>query len=225
MVIFNITKKIINDDSMIKKMTDIINTTNFTDLIIELLNKTGNWEKIDKDYTYDFLSRLLNITGFIPLFESLYNNARTDILDLIEEFFFRYYPDIGNIFGLFRTKLNDILDDTLIFIFDIIINRKDSDEVIDVITNFIIEHNKTYDRIKEVLLDDKMRIFYELLLFRNDLRLIQTKNLIIAKKEILKMIIDVMGNKDCLLLVNEIFKNRDNMDVIKEKIQILFQWF
>ena len=32
------------------------------------------------------------------------------------------------------------------------------------------------------------------------------------------MIIDVMGNKDCLLLVNEIFKNRDNMDAIKEKI-------
>ena len=217
-LIVNITKKIVNNDYMIEQINDIINTTNFTDLMIELLNNSRSWENINKNYTYDFLSRLLNITGIIPLFESLYNTSRTDILDLIEEFFLRYYSDIGNIFGLFRKKLDDILDDTLIFVFEIIKNFKDNNKVIDLITDFIIKHNNTFDRIKEVMLDDKMKVFYELLVFRDDIKLIQTKNLIISKKETLEMIINIMGNKDCLLLGNEILKNRDNMTIIKEKI-------
>ena len=219
-LIYNITKNNINNDTIILQITNIINTTNFTDLMIELLNKPESWGNIDKNYTYNFLIRLCNIDGFIPLFKSLYYNSRTDILDLIEEVLLTYYPDIGNIFVLLRTKLKDILDDTLILAMDIIKNFKDRNRVLDIVAEFLIEHNNTYDKLKEVLLDDKMKAFYELIVFRDESILNQTKNLLLAKKETLEMLINLMGNRETLLLGVEILKRVNNITYLNEKLPI-----
>ena len=221
-LIFNITKKILNNDTMVNQFAEILqpknNKTIFADLIIELLNKPGKWGTIDKKYTYDFLSRLLNISGFIPLFHSLYKISKNDILDLTQEFFLQFYPEIGDIFVIFRNKLNDILDDILILISDVFKNYKDRNKVLDLIRDFGIKHNNIADRIKEVMLNDKMRIFYELVIFKDDELLIQTKNLILAKKETLEMLLNIMKDKETLILGTELLKNMENITFLKENI-------
>ena len=189
-LIYNITKEILNNDTMVNQFAEIIkpknNKTIFADLIIELLNKPGKWANMSKNYTYDFLSRLLNITGFIPLFNGVYKVLKNDILDLTQEFFLTFYPEIGNIFVLLRKELNNILDDILTLIFQIIKNYKDRDTVLDLIRDFALAHNSSYDKIKEVMLNDTMKVFYELVIFKDDELLIQTKDLLLKKKKLWK---------------------------------------
>ena len=221
-LIYNITKEILNNDTMVNQFAEIIkpknNKTIFADLIIELLNKPGKWANMSKNYTYDFLSRLLNITGFIPLFTDVYNASKNDILDLTQEFFLTFYPEIGNIFVLLRKELNNILDDILTLIFQIIKNYKDRDTVLDLIRDFALAHNSSYDKIKEVMLNDTMRVFYELVIFKDDELLIQTKDLLLKKKETLEMLLNIMKNNESLILGTELLKHMDNFTFLNESL-------
>ena len=126
------------------------------------------WKNISQDIAYDFLARLLSINGFNDLFHRLYRNARDDILDFAQEFFLRYYPEIGNVFVEVRKRFPDILDDILIFIFDIIKHHKNKNRVFDLISDFLVEHYDRYDDIKDLMLDDKMNILYDLLIYIDD---------------------------------------------------------
>ena len=221
-LIYNITKKIVNNDTMVNQFAEIIkpknNKTIFADLIIELLNKPGKWANMSKNYTYDFLSRLLNITGFIPLFNGVYKVSKNDILDLTQEFFLTFYPEIGNIFVLLRKELNNILDDILTLIFQIIKNYKDRDTVLDLIRDFALAHNSSYDKIKEVMLNDTMKVFYELVIFKDDEFLIQTKDLLLKKKETLEMLLNIMKNNESLILGTELLKHMDNFTFLNESL-------
>ena len=217
--IFNITIKIINNDTIIEQTTEILkpnnNETKFIDLMIELLNNK-NFSEVDVP---NFINRLMNITGFIELFKNIYSIAKTDILDFLEEFLLiNFSDDIGLIFKLVRTNYTDILDDVLIFTIDMLRNYNNTNALYDTIANFLIEHNNTYDKIKEIMMDDRMRIPYEKLIFVDDKILNETKKLVLRNKTNLEMFLNIMRNKDCLLLGGEILKNTKNFTFILEKM-------
>ena len=215
-LILNITKKIVNNDSMIIQLSNILNSTNFSDLMIELVNNSRTWKNISQDIAYDFLARLLSINGFNDLFHRLYKNARDDILVFAQEFFLRYYPEIGNVFVEVRKRFPDILDDILIFIFDIIKHHKNKNRVFDLISDFLVEHYDRYDDIKDLMLDDKMNILYDLLIYIDDPFLKYAKKLILGNKKTLETFLDIMRNETSLKLGAEILKNIDNFNFLKE---------
>ena len=70
-IILNITKKIVNNGTMIDQIVNVLlNNTNLTELMIEILNRPEdlkNFPKINK-----FLYRLMNIKGIFELIKDIY---------------------------------------------------------------------------------------------------------------------------------------------------------
>jgi len=152
-IIVNITKKIVYNDTMLEQIDNILTKTNFSDIMIEFLNLPDHLKNITN--IKNFVCRITNIKGFFELFIGVYKSSTKDFLDLIEEFI------KGNLekftlkaFNLVRTKLGDFIDDVIIFIYKLFEDMEDKNKIFDHIAHLIIKHNSSYDKIKEVIMDD-----------------------------------------------------------------------
>ena len=220
-IIVNITKKIVNNEDTIHKMTDLLNKTNFTDImieIIEILIMPESEDKLNKTIAYDLLYRLVNIEQFWELFKTLYYESRTDILDLVEEFFTNYDSTLADVFKFLRKKLGNILDEVFSFIFNMIKIYKNKDEMFDTITEFLIKNHDNYDKIKEVMKDGKIKALYNILIDISDPILNHTKNIILGNDEFLEMFLNIIEDTDSLILGTEILKKINDFNFIKEKM-------
>ena len=110
-----------------------------------------------------------------------------------------------------RYNFSDIIDDIIIFIYRVIENYEERNIVYDLITGFIIKHNSSYDKIKEILKSKPMRILYDKLIFVDDDILEITKHLIFEDDNTFEMFLNISGNKDSLLLGTKLLKNLDNI--------------
>ena len=218
--VLNITKNYIYNDSIILQIANIMNTTNFTDLIIELIN----WPKESKDSinyyrVYFFLHRLAMIKGFFNLFQSIYNSSRTDLLDFIQEFLNVYYSEkLASILALIRTKMGEYMDDVVVFIYQIFMNFNDSKKILEKIQEFLNAHNNSYDKIKEIMMEEQMRNLLDTLIYVNDTIMLNIKNIIIWNKEFMGQFFDILRNNKSLNLSIDLLKNINNMSYLKENV-------
>ena len=198
LLILNITKKIVNNNTIINQFAKILkpenNKTIFSDLMIELLIINERKEPINETMSYVYLNKVLKIDGFFKLFQSIYNSSKV------------------------RYNFSDIIDDIIIFIYRVIENYEERNIVYDLITDFIIKHNSSYDKIKEILKSKPMRILYDKLIFVDDDILEITKHLIFEDDSTFEMFLNISGNKDSLLLGTKLLKNLDNITYLKENV-------
>ena len=222
LLILNITKKIVNNNTIINQFAKILkpenNKTIFSDLMIELLIINERKEPINETMSYVYLNKVLKIDGFFKLFQSIYNSSKTDFLELIEIFLSDYYQTVGEVFNMVRYNFSDIIDDIIIFIYRVFENYEERNIVYDLITDFIIKHNSSYDKIKEILKSKPMRILYDKLIFVDDDILETTKHLIFGDDSTFEMFLNISGNKDSLLLGTKLLKNLDNITYLKENV-------
>ena len=219
-LVLNITKNYIYNDSIILQIANIMNTTNFTDLIIELIN----WPKESKDSidyyrVYFFLHRLAMIKGFFNLFQSIYNSSRTDLLDFIQEFLNVYYSEkLASTLALIRAKMGKYMDDVVVFIYQIFMNFNDRKKILEKIQEFLNAHNNSYDKIKEIMMEEQMRNLLDTLIYVNDTIMLNIKNIIIWNKEFMGQFFDILRNNKSLNLSIDLLKNINNMSYLKENV-------
>ena len=175
-------------------------------------------DKLNKTIAYDLLYRLVNIEQFWELFKTLYYESRTDILDLVEEFFTNYDSTLADVFKFLRKKLGNILDEVFSFIFNMIKIYKNKDEMFDTITEFLIKNHDNYDKIKEVMKDGKIKALYNILIDISDPILNHTKNIILGNDEFLEMFLNIIEDTDSLILGTEMNKKINDFNFIKEKM-------
>ena len=175
-------------------------------------------DKLNKTIAYDLLYRLVNIEQFWELFKTLYYESRTDILDLVEEFFTNYDSTLADVFKFLRKKLGNILDEVFSFIFNMIKIYKNKDEMFDTITEFLIKNHDNYDKIKEVMKDGKIKALYNILIDISDPILNHTKNIILGNDEFLEMFLNIIEDTDSLILGTEMLKKINDFNFIKEKM-------
>ena len=217
-IILNITKKIVNNSTTIDTMSEILTNTNFTDIISGIITAYETWKKFNKTIAYDLLNRLLNIEQFKELFLTLYKESRTDILDLVEEFFKIYDKEIYHVFKILKDQLGDIFDDIFSFIFDIIKVYKEKGSIFDIITKFLKDHYKIYDRIKAVMMDKSIKNLLNILIDIEDSILNRTKTIILGNDEFLEMFLNIIKDEKSLNLGTEILKNINNFTFLKENM-------
>ena len=216
-LILNISRKIVNNETIVEQIGMMLNQTNITDLFLEILYHPEDLKNTNK--TYNFLYRLANIDGFSELFLNIYNSTKTDFLDLVLEFLTNLYPEeFATALKLIREKLGEHIHDLIILFFKSFRDYKDKDKIIDDIVDYIIEYNDICDEIKEVMMDDKIINLLALLIDVTDPIFVNIKRIVISNKEFLNTILDVLKNKTSLLLLRDILKNINDINYIKENI-------
>ena len=214
----NITRKIVNNDTMIDQISEILNKTNLTDLMIDFIHRIEKPQDITEKYICEFLNNLLNMEGFFELFQSLYNSLKTEFLDITGEILATFENDLTDIFNIIRTKMGEHIDDTIVFIFRLFKDYKNKDLVFNDIEKFIIEHNTSFNKIKEIMMEEKIINFLIQLIDVNNPIIINIKNSIFSNKKTLGLLLDILRNKKSLELVIKVLKNLDNTEILEETI-------
>ena len=213
-IVLNITRKVVNNNTMVDRITNILSTTNITDLLIDIINMP---EYLKTNETIqNFLFNLTNIKGFHELFMDIFKSSRTDFLDLIEEFMKgRQGGKMLRVFKLIRTKLGDIIDDVIDFIYKLFRDSDDKNKIFDNIAEFIINHNSSYDKIKEVIMDDVTANLLEELIEFQDPVFRRIFRLVFYAKTNLAIFLEAFRDRRSVEIMNNVFKHMTNLTHVK----------
>ena len=214
----NITIKIIKNDTIVEQISEILNKTNLADLLIEFIERIEQSKNISEEYVFDFLNRLLNVEGFFELFKNIYNFSKKEFLEITEEILSTFKSDLTDIFYSVRKKMGKYIDDIIIFVFTLFKDYKNKSLIFDDIEDFLKKHNNEFDKIKEIIMDDKVKNFLFKLIDVKEPILINVLNSIFSNKKYLDLAIDILKNENTLRLVKEILKNLNDKKFLKETI-------
>ena len=214
--ILNITKKIVNNGTIIDQFVNLLSKNrNFTDLMIEILNRPEDLKNISK--INKFFYRLTNIEGILELFIGIYNSSREDFLDLVQEMIKNLNKEkLAIAFKFIREKMGEQIDDVIFLIYKMFKYYNNKNQVFKEIGDFIMEHNNTYDKIKEILMDDAVIDFIRSLINTENPIFLHVFNIIFPDKKILGLILDILRNDISLQLTIKILPEINNIEHIKE---------